>query len=74
MPWKRCTLNNAACEGFLGRLKTEMFLARDWLSTGIEVFVTALGAWSLSYNSLRNKGSLGFRSPAQHRRHLGIAA
>ena len=65
---------NAACEGFFGRLKIEMFFARDWLTTTIEEFVTALDAYIRWYNEVRIKRSLGFRSPAGHRRSLGIAA
>ena len=66
--------DNAACEGFFGRLKIEMFFARDWLSTTIEEFVAALDAYIGWYNDARIKSSLGFRSPAEHRRSLGIAA
>ena len=66
--------DNAACEGFFGRLKIEMFFARDWLSTTIEEFVAALDAYIRWYNDARIKSSLGFRSPAEHRRSLGIAA
>jgi transposase InsO family protein len=33
MSRKGCSPDNAACEGFFGRLKTEMFFSRDWLST-----------------------------------------
>ena len=32
MPCKGCSSDNAACEGFFGRLKTEMFFSRNWLS------------------------------------------
>lgn len=66
--------DNAACEGFCGRLKTEMFFARDWLPTTIEEFVAALDAYIHWYNDARIKSSLGFHSPAEHRRNLGIAA
>jgi len=66
--------DNAACEGFFGRLKTELFYARDWLSTAIEEFVAALDAYIRWYNEARIKISLGFRSPMEHRRNLGIAA
>jgi transposase InsO family protein len=45
MSRKGCSLGNAACEGFFGRLKTEMFFARDWLSTSIEEFVAAVDAY-----------------------------
>jgi len=74
MSRKGCSPDNAACEGFFGRLKTEMFFARDWLSTSIEEFVAALDAYIHWYNEVRIKSSLGFRSPAQHRQRLGIAA
>ena len=65
--------DNAACEGFFGRLKIEMFFPRDWLSTTIEEFVAALDAYIRWYNDARIKISLGFRSPVEHRRSLGIA-
>jgi putative transposase len=71
---KGCSPDNAACEGFFGRLKTEMFFARDWLSTTIEDFIAALDAYIRWYNEVRIKRSLGFRSPAEHRRSLGLAA
>ena len=63
--------DNAACEGFFGRLKIEMFFARDCLSTTIEEFVAALDAYISWYNDARIKSSLGFRSPAEHRRTSG---
>ncbi len=73
MSRKACSPDNAACEGFFGRLKKELFYSRDWLSTTIEEFVAALDAYIRWYNEVRIKISLGFRSPMQHRRHLGIA-
>ena len=36
--------DNAACEGFFGRLKNELFYARDWQTTSIEQFTQALDA------------------------------
>jgi transposase InsO family protein len=74
MSRKGCSPDNAACEGFFGRLKIEMFYARDWLSTTIEEFVAAVDAYIRWYNAARITRSLGFRSPAEHRRSLGIAA
>jgi transposase InsO family protein len=59
-------------EGFFGRLENEFF-SRDWLSTSIEEFVAALDAYIRWYNDARIKTSLGFRSPVEHRRRLGIA-
>lgn len=74
MSRKGCSPDNAACEGFFGRLKTEMFFAKEWLSTTIEEFVAALDAYIRWYNDVRIKSSLGFRSPTEHRECLGIAS
>ena len=74
MSRKGCSQDNAACEGFFGRLKTVMFFARDWPSTSFEEFVAAVDAYIRWYNEARIKRSLGYRSPAVHRRSLGIAA
>jgi len=70
---KGCSPDKAACEGFFGRLKTEVFFSRDWFSTSIEEFVTALGAYIRWYIGERIKSSLGFCSPIEHRKRLGIA-
>jgi transposase InsO family protein len=74
MSRKGCSPDNAACEGFFGRLKIEMFFSREWLSSTIDEFVTALDAYLRWYNDSRIKSSLGFRSPTEYRRSLGIAA
>jgi len=74
MSRKGCSPDNAACEGFFGRLKIEMFYSRDWLSTTIDEFVAALDAYIRWYNDARIKISLGSRSPIEHRRSLGLAA
>jgi transposase InsO family protein/transposase-like protein len=74
MSRKGCSPDNAACEGFFGRLKNELFYSRDWLSTSTEEFVATLDAYIRWYNDTRIKDSLGFRSPVEHRRDLGIAA
>ncbi len=74
MSRKACSPDNAACEGFFGRLKNELFYPRDWLSTTIEEFVAALDRYIRWYNEERIKRSLGYRSPMQYRRNLAIAA
>ena len=73
MSRKGCSPDNAACEGFFGRLKTELLYTRDWLSTSIDDFVADLDAYIRWYNDVRIKMSLGFRSPKEHRRRLGMA-
>lgn len=66
--------DNAACEGFFGRLKTELFYPRNWQSTTIEQFIQALDAYIRWYNEKRIKISLGSLSPVEYRRSLGIFA
>jgi len=36
MSHKACSPDNAACEGFFGRLKNELFYPRDWKNATIE--------------------------------------
>ena len=66
--------DNAACEGFFGRLKNELFYSRKWLTTTVEEFIAALDSYIRWYNEVRIKVSLGSRSPIEHRRNLGFAA
>jgi transposase InsO family protein len=73
MSRKGCSPDNAACEGFSGRLKSAILFARDWLSTTIDEFIAALDAYIRWYNETRIKISLSGLSPAAHRRRLGIA-
>ena len=74
MSRKGCSPDNAACEGFFGRLKTEMFYPRNWQSTTIEQFIQALDSYIRWYNEKRIKISLGFLSPVEYRQSLGITA
>lgn len=73
MSRKACSPDNAACEGFFGRLKNELFYARDWLNTTVDEFMAALDAYIRWYNETRIKMSLGSRSPMEYRKSLGIA-
>lgn len=66
--------DNAACEGFFGRLKTELFYPRNWQSTTIEQFIHAVDGYIRWYNERRIKVSLGNLSPVEYRRSLGIIA
>ena len=47
--------DNAACEGFFGRLKVELFLGRDWSGWTVGAFVAELGRYIGWYNSGRLK-------------------
>ena len=45
MSRKACSPDNAACEGFFGRLKTELFYPRDWKATTIEQFIQVVDSY-----------------------------
>jgi putative transposase len=64
--------DNAACEGFFGKLKTEMFYSRDWRTTTIDQFIRALDSYIRWYNEKRIKLSLGYLSPIEYRESLGL--
>lgn len=46
MSRKGCSPDNAACEGFFGRLKTELFYPRKWPATTIEQFIQVLDSYT----------------------------
>jgi putative transposase len=74
MSRKGCSPDNAACEGFFGRLKTELFYPRNWQATTIEQFIQVVDSYIRWYNEKRIKISLGSLSPAEYRDSLGFTA
>ena len=74
MSRKGCSPDNAACEGFFGRLKTELFYPRNWQATTIEQFIEVVDAYIRWYNEKRIKISLGSLSPLEYRESLGLTA
>jgi len=74
MSRKGCSPDNAACEGFFGRLKTELFYPHDWQDVTIEQFIRTVDAYIRWYNEKRIKVSLGSLSPVQYRESLGLLA
>lgn len=74
MSAKGCSPDNAACEGFFGRLKNEFFHGRSWAGATPGSFAAELGEYIGWYNSKRIKKSLGWMSPDEFRRSLGLAA
>jgi len=74
MSRKGCSPDNAACEGFFGRLKTELFYPRNWQATTIEQFIQVVDSYIRWYNKKRIKISLGSLSPLEYRESLGLTA
>jgi putative transposase len=74
MSRKGCSPDNAACEGFFGTLKSEMFYTRSWEGVSLEEFIYELDGFLRWYNEERIKISLDAMSPIEYRRSLGLAA
>ena len=74
MSKKGCSPDNAACEGFFGRLKNEMFYGRSWVGVSIDDFINEINSYIEWYNTKRIKQSLGYMSPAEYRHSLGLTA
>ncbi|MBG6078251.1 transposase InsO family protein [Polaromonas sp. CG_9.11] len=74
MSRKGCSPDNAGCEGFFGRLKTELFYPRSWQDITIDQFIQVVGSYIHWYNEKRIKISLGSLSPLQYRASLGLMA
>ena len=67
MSKKGCSPDNAACEGFFGRLKNEMFYGRSWVGVSMDDFINEINSYIEWYNTKRIKQSLGYMSPAEYR-------
>ncbi|AYM95790.1 IS3 family transposase [Acidovorax sp. 1608163] len=74
MSRKACSPDNAACEGFFGWLKNELFYPQDWKSVTLAQFIEAVDNYSRWYNEKRIKISLWALSPIEYRVSLGLAA
>lgn len=74
MSKKGCSPDNAACEGFFGRLKNELFYGQSWVGVSLETFQSELDCYINWYNQKRIKLSLGGLSPMEYRHHLGFSA
>ena len=74
MSKKGCSPDNSACEGFFGRLKNEFFYYRDWRGVDYDAFVSMLDGYIAYYNNERIKQSLGWMSPVEYRKSMGLAA
>jgi putative transposase len=74
MSKKGCTPDNAACEGFFGRLKNEMFYNQTWVDITLEEFIDRVDEYIGWYNERRIKLTLDGLSPTEYRRALETAA
>lgn len=74
MSKKGCSPDNAACEGFFGRMKNECFYNLCFKDFSIDQFIDYIDRYIHWYNTKRIKKSLGYLSPAAYRQQLGLAS
>lgn len=53
MSRKGYTPDNVACEGFLGRLKNEIFYNRNWFNISIDEFIAEVNKYIEWYSNKR---------------------
>ncbi len=69
-----CSPDNAACEGFFGRFKTELIYPRNWRNITLDECIRQIDAYIRWYNEHRINLTLGRRSPVEYRKDLGLIA
>lgn len=74
MSKKGCSPDNAACEGFFGRLKNEFFYGESWIDVSVGKFIELLDEYLEWYNNKRIKLSLGGVSIMKYRESMNFAA
>ena len=71
---KGCSPDDAAVEGFFGRMKTESVYPEHWEDRTRDEVLVLIGDYIHWYNHERIKQSLGWMSPVQYRQSQGMAA
>ena len=74
MSAKGCSPDNAAAEGFFGRMKTESVYPEHWEKRTRDEVLVLIDEYIHWYNHERIKQSLGWMSPVQYRQSQLIAA
>ena len=74
MSAKGCSPDNAAAEGFFGRMKTESVYPEHWEKRTRDEVLILIDDYIRWYNHERIKRSLGWMSPVQYRQSQGMAA
>jgi putative transposase len=73
MSRKGCSPDNAACEGFFGRMKNECFYNRSFKNYSMDQFIQYIDRYIHWYNTKRIKKRLGYLSPVTFRQQLNEA-
>ena len=72
MSKKGCSPDNAACEGFFGRMKQEMFYGRDWSGVSLDEFMKTIDDYLVWFCNGRIKTALDNMTPMEYRQSLGF--
>ena len=71
MSRKGCSPDNAAMEGFFGRMKNEFFYHRNWKGVSVDEFIEKLNDYLIFYNERHPKEKLAWMSPIEYRKSIG---
>ena len=74
MSAKGCSPDNAAAEGFFGRMKTESVYPEHWEKRTRDEVLVLIDEYIHWHDHERIKQSLGWMSPVQYRQSQGMAA
>lgn len=74
MSRRGCPPDNSRAEGFFGRLRVEFFCGRDWMGVTLEELIATLDGYMAWHRDEGRKSDLGYKSPAQYGKDLGLAA
>lgn len=74
MSAKGCSPDNAAAEGFFGRMKTESVYPEHWEKRTRDEVLVLIDEYIHWYDHEHIKQSLGWMSPVQYRQSQGMAA
>lgn len=74
MSKKGCSPDNAACEGFFGRLKNKFFYGESWMDVPVDDFIELLDEHLKWYNTQRIKLLLGEISIMKYRMSVEFVA
>ena len=65
MSKKAYTADKAACEGFFGRLKNDMFCNKAWIGISVDEFMEILNEYLYWYKEKKNQDVAGCQESAQ---------
>ena len=72
MSKKGCSPDNSACEGFFGIIKNAIFYGKNWNGVTVDELINFLNEYLHWFREKRIKQKLGYQSPIDYRKSMGI--